>query len=212
MVNIYILSLVHNKYYVGRTSNPLMRIDMHFEGIGSQWTSLHKPINVYKFYTNCDLYDEDKYTIMMMGMFGIENVRGGSFSQVQLSSRDISFISKMIDNANDKCFICSSSHFIKECPFAFVHDCFLQNILHTIISKCEYHDIDKTTIIDRVSLLNILNETDHIIFNNISTNYISRMCKIINKKNIIGLPKLHYHKINYINFTIGLLHILEAII
>ena len=45
MVHIYILQLENNKYYIGKTNNPSFRINDHFTGKGSAWTSIHKPIS-----------------------------------------------------------------------------------------------------------------------------------------------------------------------
>ena len=116
MVSIYILQLENNKYYVGKTNNPDIRVASHFNSNGSEWTKIYKPIKVYEIIPNCDSYDEDKYTLKYMEQKGIDNVRGGSFSQVELSIEQNKFISQMIKGANDKCFNCGESgHFVKEC-------------------------------------------------------------------------------------------------
>lgn len=36
MVYIYTLKLKHNKYYIGKTSNPNFRIESHFNSKGSE--------------------------------------------------------------------------------------------------------------------------------------------------------------------------------
>ena len=116
MVSIYILQLENNKYYVGKTNNPDIRVASHFDSNGSEWTKIYKPIKVYEIIPNCDSYDQDKYTLKYIDQKGIDNVRGGSFSQVELSNEENKFISQMIKGANDKCFNCDESgHFVKEC-------------------------------------------------------------------------------------------------
>ncbi len=76
MVYIYVLQLEQNKYYIGKTSQPDIRIDSHFKSSGSMWTKKYKPIKILELIENCDNYDEDKYTIIYMIKYGIPFVRG----------------------------------------------------------------------------------------------------------------------------------------
>lgn len=116
MVYIYILQLELNKFYIGKTNNPDIRLDSHFNVGGSKWTKLYKPIKVCEIIPDCDSYDEDKYTLKYIEKEGIDNVRGGSFSQVELSDEQIKLINQMIKGATDKCFNCGETeHFIKDC-------------------------------------------------------------------------------------------------
>lgn len=117
MVYIYILGLLSNKYYVGKTNDPNIRLDQHFNSDASAWTQKYKPINVLELIPNCDEFDEDKYTIKMMAKYGIDNVRGGSFSQLVLPGDELKTIHKMINSSQNNCYKCgSNTHFIKNCP------------------------------------------------------------------------------------------------
>lgn len=117
MLFVYILRLRCNKYYVGKTINPNFRIDSHFNYSGSEWTKKYKPIEVIEIKDNCDEYDEDKITIKYMNLYGIENVRGGTFVNFKLNKSTIDVLTQMINNVNNRCFHCSSKdHYIKECP------------------------------------------------------------------------------------------------
>jgi hypothetical protein len=62
MIYIYTLQLEEGKYYVGKTSNPNFRIEHHFQCGGALWTEKYKPLNVLEIISDCDDYDEDKYT------------------------------------------------------------------------------------------------------------------------------------------------------
>lgn len=116
MINIYILKLEENKYYIGKTNNINIRINDHVTGNGSEWTKKYKPIEIIEIIENCDDFDEDKYTKIYMNKFGIDNVRGGSYSRIVLSKEEINLIQKEIIGSTDKCYKCNKSgHFSKEC-------------------------------------------------------------------------------------------------
>jgi len=115
---IYILKLESNKYYIGKSNNPNYRISNHFNSKGSYWTKKYKPLEVVQLFNNCDNFDEDKITLQYMNHFGIKNVRGGSFSQMNLSKSTIDYINKQLNTANDRCFECGGKdHYINSCPF-----------------------------------------------------------------------------------------------
>jgi hypothetical protein len=117
MVFIYILELEKGKYYIGKTNNVQFRLENHFNSNGSEWTKLYKPIKVLELISNCDDYDEDKYTRIYMDKYGINNVRGGSFVSIKLDKATIKTLKQMNNGTNDKCFICNKKgHFAKNCP------------------------------------------------------------------------------------------------
>lgn len=116
-VNIYTLQLEDGKYYVGRSYNVPKRLNQHYNGEGSVWTKKYKPIRLYEVFLNKTKFDEDKYTLMYMSIFGIENVRGGSFCSVELGGADKYIIKRMICTATDKCVKCEQhGHFFTDCP------------------------------------------------------------------------------------------------
>ena len=51
-----------------------------------------------------------------MDNYGINNVRGGSFVQVNLDQSTINYLLQMRNGRNNKCFICNEyGHFAKQC-------------------------------------------------------------------------------------------------
>ena len=82
MVSIYILELMNNKYYVGSTA----RIEVSMDDVNYHipWIQKYKPIRILHVIYDCDKYDEDKYTRKYMDDYGLDNVRGGSFSTEHL--------------------------------------------------------------------------------------------------------------------------------
>jgi cellular nucleic acid-binding protein len=154
---IYILKLENDKYYVGKTNNPDLRINDHFNNIGAEWTKLHKPLSVEKIIPNCDDYDEDKYTRIYMDKYGIDNVRGGSFVQIKLSDEIINILNKMKNGTNDNCFKCGKSgHFAENCDNIIEKNddsisnniCFNCGKLGHLIKDCHKYDIIKNNTIE----------------------------------------------------------------
>jgi len=116
MVYIYVLKLQNNKYYVGKSNDPQTRINDHTSGRGSKWTRKHPPIDIDDVFSNCDDFDENKYTKIWMGIYGIDNVRGGSYCQQVLPFETIKFLKKEINGMLGKCYRCGNKgHFVKDC-------------------------------------------------------------------------------------------------
>lgn len=113
---IYILELENKKYYVGKTSDPKMRLVQHVSGTGSVWTNLYPPISILDIIPMSSSFDEDKYTISCMAEYGIDNVRGGSFVSEYLDQKTIDVINKMINTQEGRCFKCGKGgHYARSC-------------------------------------------------------------------------------------------------
>ncbi len=91
---VYVLELEHGKYYVGISKNVKARLRQHQNGDGADWTSIHKPIRII-YQENTQLVNkkeaehiENVTTLQWMLMKGKDNVRGGDYCAVVLSTND----------------------------------------------------------------------------------------------------------------------------
>ena len=117
MVYIYVLELQDGHYYVGKSDNPIKRIEDHTSGNGSYWCKKYAPIVNIETFPDCNDFDEDKKVKELMLKHGIDNVRGGTYVQVYLTEAVKTFITKELHGATDICWKCGEKgHFIKQCP------------------------------------------------------------------------------------------------
>lgn len=113
---IYVLALENDKYYVGKTCNLARRLDEHYNGDGAAWTKLYKPVKCLATHVSSSKFDESVVTKEWMLTKGINNVRGGAYTQVHLSKTTLSCLLQELWDAENKCRKCgSSSHFAASC-------------------------------------------------------------------------------------------------
>ena len=116
MTNIYIIKCEEGKWYIGKSAEPEKRYKKHCDGGATAWTTKYKPVDLEKIIENQSNYDEDKYVKEYMGMYGIENVRGGSYVMTELTKEQKELLQKEIWAAEDKCTRCgNSTHFVARC-------------------------------------------------------------------------------------------------
>jgi len=117
--NIYVMKLQDDCWYVGKTSDIPKRIRQHFTQVGSAWTKLHRPIGMEACYRDASPFDEDRYTKEYMLRYGIDKVRGGTYVSPVLSDEQKRLIQQELWGAQDLCFVCGESHFVRDCPTKF---------------------------------------------------------------------------------------------
>jgi hypothetical protein len=116
MTAIYILKLRDGKYYVGKSDNVEKRFEQHLEGKGSAWTKKYSPIKIERTIPNSSPFEEDRYVKEYMAKYGVENVRGGAYTQISLGDDITAHIEKEIRGATDKCMKCGEAgHFVANC-------------------------------------------------------------------------------------------------
>jgi len=140
MFFIYILKLKNDKYYIGKSRNKKTlqdRIRNHFNRGGSIWTKRHKPIGIEKIINIIDeKYIEDRIVFEYMNIYGIENVRGGSFCKIKLSKEEKIIIKRIISTEEDTCFICNSNnHMANECYKKRMYKKFKKNIPNPLLKR-----------------------------------------------------------------------------
>lgn len=116
---VYVLELQDTKYYIGKSLKPMKRIGDHIpngSSRGSGWTQMYKPLKILEIKEAWDPMEEDFTTLRYMNQMGIDNVRGGSFCELNLSDSNAQTLEKMMRGAEDKCYFCGSyGHLINGC-------------------------------------------------------------------------------------------------
>jgi predicted GIY-YIG superfamily endonuclease len=81
---IYVLKLVEERYYVGRTGNILRRIKEHFTVGGALYTKKYKPLKVIEVEEETSRDDETKMTFKYVEKYGWEKVRGSYWCSIEI--------------------------------------------------------------------------------------------------------------------------------
>ncbi len=114
--NVYVLELLDNCYYVGRSDCVEKRLMKHLQGKGCAWTKLHKPCGLIKVIEGVSHFEEDKQVKELMNTYGIDKVRGGSYVNIELSQKERDILQRELWMANDCCLKCGSTeHYVKFC-------------------------------------------------------------------------------------------------
>lgn len=115
---IYIYELRGKKYYVGKASNVIHRLDEHrSKGVrAAAWTKEHDIIDIIEVRPMLSENDEDNVTEEYMDKYGIDNVRGGVYCTIHLSAETRTFIQTKIWHKKNLCLRCGRpDHMIKFC-------------------------------------------------------------------------------------------------
>jgi len=114
-MSIYILRLQQGKYWVGYTTEPICSIKA-FKGL-NDWVLAYKPESIYKIIP-AKAYRLDYEVKELMADAGIDNVRGGSWSDLVLPATVIrSLTTEIIGNPDKICFMCQKQgHYVQDCP------------------------------------------------------------------------------------------------
>lgn len=117
-LKLYALKLEGDKYYIGK-GDAQKRFQEHLSGgdKAAKWTQLHEPVSIAESRDVKSAFEEDAMTLEYMDKYGVENVRGGSYCQAELSNDALAEINKKLQSAGGRCFKCDQKgHFAKNCP------------------------------------------------------------------------------------------------
>ena len=115
MVHIYVLKCQEGKYYVGKTNQTFKRFSAHSSGRGAKWTQKYKPIDLAHWYPDRKDSDETKITIQMMRKYGVNNVRGGPYTQVQMTKRQANNLENKIKSKSINKSVSKKKTLCKRC-------------------------------------------------------------------------------------------------
>lgn len=116
MESLYVLQLSSGKYYVGKTADVMKRFEQHKSGNGSAWTKLYAPVKILEVKPITSPHDENNVTKDYMKKYGINNVRGGSYTQVTIPDDTRGVLEREFRGVDDQCIKCGlAGHFANRC-------------------------------------------------------------------------------------------------
>lgn len=96
LTNVYVLELEGGYYYIGSTKDRKYR--QHLDNLGLFWTRLHQPIMIIEELINVDASMANVKTKEYMAKYGIDKVRGGSYTKRYLEPEDIKILQRLDEN------------------------------------------------------------------------------------------------------------------
>ena len=131
MSQLYVLKLEGGKYYVGKSDNPAQRYKQHKDGVGAAWTKKYAPVKFMETRALKGEHDETNLTKDLMKKYGVDNVRGGAYTQIVLDDATKSVLEREILGNTDKCYKCGlGGHFANQCP--------LEKAAPALLWECAY--------------------------------------------------------------------------
>jgi predicted GIY-YIG superfamily endonuclease len=114
---IYVLELQGGRFYVGKTGNLARRMKEHASGAGSAWSRLHGPVvRVVETREERSEHDENNLTKAYMMEHGMDKVRGGVYTTVELAEDVRRVLQTELWDLQGCCRRCGrQGHFVNVC-------------------------------------------------------------------------------------------------
>jgi predicted GIY-YIG superfamily endonuclease len=197
-MNIYAIELDCNKYYIGKTSRDVnIRFQEHKNENGSEWTSFYKPVKIIEHYQSESPFEEDTLTKKYMMKYGIDNVRGGSYTKMLLDEWQIKSLEHEFKSVSDCCYKCGQKgHFAYNCPgenFQGTNEELeekineLEEIKRYIIEIKPHQYLSKESVEQLINSSYTYNAFRKILIKNLKSQFCCPYCKSNDKNRVIKI-------------------------
>ena len=108
---IHILKLEENKFFIVKSKQNVIKTINHLKKI-SDWIQKYPYRSIMKEDLDPNEINVDIWTLKYIEKFGIDNVRGGSYYQLNLSDKQKGLINNSLFRNIKKCIQCNKENFI----------------------------------------------------------------------------------------------------
>lgn len=142
---IYAIGCANNKFYIGKTTlTPYTLFIEHLSGNGNEWTTKYKPTHLLESYQTDNEFEDDVLTKKYMMLYGIENVRGGSYTKLILEDWQMNSLEHEFSSMRHLCYKCGNlGHFAQNCGNNKKYSDYLKQFENTIDTHNEIQKLCK---------------------------------------------------------------------
>ena len=120
--NVIVICLDNNKKFLALSKQKQFALEYHFNKNDYEFTKENRPLYIEKVIQINNIFDLDKYVKYYMYKYGIDNIRGGSYTNNILSEEIKQVIQIEFWTIENKCSNCGGDHHIKDCCLKIKND------------------------------------------------------------------------------------------